>query len=194
MLNSGFLDAETSQMMSLTASGLNVSNWNDPNAIGNLTISTMAAYPDFSTLSTSLGISATSLLNQLYSFGPSPSNSTLGNYAITLLEASYSDISSSDVGFSISDLMQSTYQLGLSPNSTATWDLACSLISNATQSTFAQSPLFTINSTSLQNLLMMLASDSTTAEINQAIDNEITNSTICKLSLYCNQCVDGQFC
>jgi hypothetical protein len=61
------------------------------------------------------------------------------------------------VGFSVSDLVQSAYQLGSSPNETLIWNLACKLISNATQSTFSDSPLFTINSASLSNLLSGLS-------------------------------------
>ena len=128
-------------MVGVVASGLNVTTWNQSDAVANLTISTMASSIP-SDLSSALGASPTSLVNQLYSFGPSPSNATLGNYAITLLETSYSNMTAADSGFSVSDLMQSAYQLGSSPNDTQTWNLACDLISNATQSTFADSPLF----------------------------------------------------
>ena len=68
MLTSGQLDNQTRMIMNTTASGLNVANWNDPNAIGNLTISTMATNIP-SSLSSSLGVSPTILLNKLYSFG-----------------------------------------------------------------------------------------------------------------------------
>ena len=58
-------------------------------------------------------------------------------------------------------------------NETQTWNLACDLISNATQSTFSDSPLFTINSVSLSNFLSGLSPNATTADVNLAINNEI---------------------
>ena len=167
------LDAQTSQMFGLVASGLNTETWNQPSAIENLTISTIASSIP-SSLSTSLGASPTSLVNELYSFGPSPSNATLANYAITLLETSYSNLTSSDEGFSVADLMQSTYQLGASPSNEQTYNLACDLISNATQNSFVDSPLFQINATSLSSLLYTFQNDDpTTADISLAINNII---------------------
>ena len=133
------LDEQTSQMLGLVATGLTVTNWNQPSAIENLTITTMASNIP-SELSSSLGISAKELVNELYSFGPSPSNATLGNYAISLLEASSSNITTSDTGFSVSDLIKSAYQLGSSPSDAQTWTLACKFISNATQIRFFRFP------------------------------------------------------
>jgi len=166
------ISAQTSQTLSLVASGLTTTTWNQTATIENLTVSTMASSIP-SELSSSLGISAQSLINELYSFGPSPSNATLGNYAISLLETSYSDIATSNAGFSVSDLMQSTYQLGSAPDDTQTWNLSCELISNATQSTFTDSPLFSVNVTSLSNLLSGLPQNATGADVNNAIENEI---------------------
>ena len=111
-------------MIGAVASGLSVTTWNQPDAVANLTISTMASSIP-AELSSALGASPTSLVNQLYSFGSSPSNATLGNYAITLLENSYANMTTADAGFSVSDLMDSSYQLGSSPNETQTWNLAC---------------------------------------------------------------------
>jgi RND superfamily putative drug exporter len=174
MLTSGQLDSQTSLMVSSVASNLTLTNWNQPQAISNLSISILTqSIP--SDLSSALGASPSSLVNKLYSFGRSPSNLTLGTYSITLLQQSYSNLTSTDAGFSISDLMQTTYQLGASPNSNQTWILACDLISNATQSTFAQAPLFTINARSLSNLLSELSPNSTGAEIDLAI-NKIINT------------------
>ena len=166
------LDAQTSQMIGAVASGLSVTTWNQPDAVANLTISTMASSIP-AELSSALGASPTSLVNQLYSFGSSPSNATLGNYAITLLENSYANITTADAGFSVSDLMESSYQLGSSPNETQTWNLACTLISNATQSTFSDSPLFTVNNASLTSFLSALSPNATIADVNLAIDNVI---------------------
>jgi RND superfamily putative drug exporter len=165
------LDAQTSQMMGAVASGLSVTTWNQTDAVANLTISTMASSIP-AELSSALGASPNSIVNQLYSFGSSPSNATLGNYAISLLENSYSNMTA-DAGFSVSDLMDSSYQLGSLPSDTQTWNLACDLISNVTQTTFADSPLFTINSVSLSSFLSGLSSNATAADVNLAINNEI---------------------
>ncbi len=165
------LDAQTSQMMVAVASGLSVTTWNQTDAVANLTISTMASSIP-AELSSALGASPNSVVNQLYSFGSSPSNATLGNYAISLLEKSYSSMTA-DAGFSVSDLMDSSYQLGSLPSDTQTWNLACNLISNVTQSTFSDSPLFTINSVSLSSFLSGLSPNATAADVNLAINNEI---------------------
>jgi len=170
------LNAQNSQVLGLVASGLSVTTWNQADAIENLTVSTMAlSIP--SALSSSLETSPTSLLTELHSFGPSPKNTTLGNYAITILEASYANLTNAGSGFSVSQLMQSTYQLGSNPNDTQTWNLACDLISNATQSTFEKSPLFTINSASLSSLLSELSPNATNVVINQAVDKEIATQS-----------------
>lgn len=171
-LSNAQLDAQTSQMVGLAASGLNINIWNQPAAIANLTISTIASsIPD--DLSVALGASPTSVVNQLYSFGSSPSNLTLGNYAITILENTYANMTSADVGFSVSDLVGSSYLLGLSPNYAQTWNLSCGIISNATQSALSGSPLFSINANSLNNLLSEISPNSTIADVNLAINNLI---------------------
>jgi len=154
------------------ASGLTVATWNQFSALENLTISAMASSIP-SELSSSLGISAKELINHLYSFGQSPSNSTLGNYAISLLQTSFSNISTVDNNFSVSDLIKSAYLLGSSPIDAQVWTLACEFISNATQSTFSDSPLFIVNSTSLRNLLSGLSQNASVADMENAIENEI---------------------
>jgi RND superfamily putative drug exporter len=185
------LDTQTSQMMGAVASGLSVTTWNQTDAVANLTISTMASsIPE--KLSSALGASPTSLVNQLYSFGSSPSNATLGNYAITLLENSYANMTTY-AGFSVSDLMDSSYQLGSSPNDTQTWNLACDLISNATQSTFSDSPLFTINSASLSSLLSGLSPNATTADVNFAINNVITTQPYADYPYVSTSALTGNF-
>ncbi len=118
----GFLanihDAQTSQMIGLVASGLNAATWTQNTAIENLTITSMiSSIP--SSLASSLGASPASVVNELYSFGQSPSNVTIGNYAISLLETSYSNLTAADSGFSVSDLMHSAYDLGSSPTNSA---------------------------------------------------------------------------
>ena len=166
------LDAQTSRMLGLVASGLTVTTWNQLSSLENLAISTMESNIP-SELSSSLETSAKELVTKLYSFGPSPSNTKLGHYAINLLETNSSNITTSDIGFSISDLMNSAYLLGSSPSEAQTWNLACKFISNATQIAFSDSPLFSINSTSLSNLLSSLPKNATCTDINNAIENEV---------------------
>jgi RND superfamily putative drug exporter len=171
-LNNPQLDTQTSQMISLVALGLNVSSWDQASEVQNLTITTMVSSIP-SSIASSLGASPTSVVNELYSFGPSPSNSTVANYAITLLEESYSKLIPAESGFSVSDLMHSTYDLGSSPTSAQTWKLSCALTANATQSAFTESPLFNVNSASLTSLLYSLPPNATANQMNQAIDIEI---------------------
>ena len=65
LISSPQLDSQTSQMIGLVASGLTVSNWTQLSAIENLTASTIVSSIP-SNLSSSLGVSATSLVNELY--------------------------------------------------------------------------------------------------------------------------------
>ena len=128
-------------------------------------------------MSSSLGISAKALVNELYSFGPSPSNVTLGSYTVNLLEASYSNITTPDAGFSINDLIQSAYQLGSTPNDAQTWTLASEIISNATQNAFVDSPLFTVNSTALSKLLSSISPNASATDIDNAIENTVVTQS-----------------
>jgi RND superfamily putative drug exporter len=166
------LGTQTSQIIGLVASGLNVSTWNQASALENLTITSMVSNIP-SSLASSLGASPASVVNELYSFGQSPSNATIENYAITLLETSYSKLIPSESGFSVSDLVHSAYDLGSAPSRAQTWKLACALASNATRGAFAQSPLFSVNGTSLASLLASLSPNATANDVNRAINSEI---------------------
>ena len=192
LLSSGQLDAQTSQTFGLVAQGLNVNNWNQESAINNLTISTMVSNIP-AELASALGASPIRVVNQLYNFGSSPSKAALANYAISLLQANYSNLTSADVGFSVSDLMQLTYQLGASPNTTQTWKLACDLISNATQSTFVDSPLFTVNGTALRTLLSNISSNSTSSDIAFAIENVISTKPYLSYPYLPSSALTGNF-
>ena len=146
-----------------------------------------------SDLASALGASPASVVNQLYSFGASPSNAMLENYAINLLENSYANISTADAGFSVSDLIDASYQLGPSPNASQTWGLACELVANATQSTFTDSPLFTINAGSLSNLLEGLSPNATTADVNTAINNLIAIQSYVNYPYVPSSALSGNF-
>ena len=175
-LSSPQLDARTNQMVSLVASGLNTATWNQPEAVTNLAISSVASGIP-AELSSSLGVSPVSLVSQTYAFGPAPSNEALGNFTLTLFGATYTNMAPSSSGFSVSDLMQSAYMLGASPDNATTWNLSCTFIASATQSAFADSPLFSVNSTALSNLLSGLSSDTTSADLESAIGNVISNQS-----------------
>ena len=126
-----------------------------------------------------LNSSVPDLLNQTASLQSSIVTINSGLYSLqgnlSELDTNLSaNMTTADPGFSVSDLTESSYQLGPSPNETQTWDLACALISNATQNTFSDSPLFTINNASLTSLLSALSPNATTADVNLAINNVIT--------------------
>ena len=186
------LDAETSQMVTLVASKLTVNNWNQPTAIADLATSTMVSSIP-SDLSSVLGASPNDVVKKLYSFGASPSNSTLANYAITLLETSYSNMTSADAGFTISDLMNSAYQLGQLPSSNKTWNLASSFIANATQTTFENSPLFTINNFALTTLLTQLSPNATNTEISKTIDDFVASQSVSSFPYVPAKSLSGNF-
>ena len=81
------------------------------------------------------------------------------------------------MGFSVSNLIQSAYNLGKSPSNSQTWNLSCDFISNATQNAFSDSPLFTVNSTSLSRLLYSLPQNASNTEISSAVDNDISTQS-----------------
>jgi RND superfamily putative drug exporter len=176
ILSNPQLDAQTSQIIGLTATGLNVTTWTQPEVITNLALYSIASnIPD--ELSTSLGILPAELVNQLYRFGPSPSDDTLGSYTVALFAATYVNTTSADEAFPMSALIQSAYELGSSPSSADTWNMACSFIATATQTTFTDSPLFTVNSTALIALLSTFSPNTTATDIDQAITNLISTQT-----------------
>lgn len=173
ILTSPSIDNETAQTIGLVASGLNVTDWTSSASISELVISTISSSVP-SSLSTSLGVSTEGLVRQIYSFGPSPSNSTLGRYAITLFS---NGIKSQSGGFSVTQLLNSSYALGQSPAYSQKWNLASQLIANATASAFSGSPLFYVNATSLGGLIFGLSQNSTQSQITASINNQITNQS-----------------
>ncbi len=168
------IGSQTKQTLSLVASGLNVSTYSEPDAITNLTISTIASSIP-SQLSTSLGVSAESLVQKLYQFGPSPSAQVLSNYTISLFETTISTNSTS--GVTASRLATSAYDLGSSYTSSAARDLASAIIANSTGEAFASSPLFLVNRPSLANFIESIPANATTGEIATSINVLIGNSS-----------------
>ena len=101
----------------------------------------------------------------------------IGNYtgesSLYSLEASLLNSSVPDILNQAASLQSTIIATNSGLNETQTWNLACDLISNATQSTFSDSPLFTINSASLSSFLSGLSPNATTADVNLAINNVI---------------------
>jgi RND superfamily putative drug exporter len=175
-LGNAQLDDQTKQIVTAVASGLTVSNWNQNEAVTNIAKSTIASsIPN--DLSTQLGIAAQSLINQLYSFGATPSNATILDYATNLTTNSMGNLTDLDIGFSLSQLVNEAANLGSSPNSTQLWMLACQFTANATQNAFVDSPLFTINSSSLTTLLYNLPQNVTPTQIDKEIQNTVANQS-----------------
>ena len=99
--------------------------------------------------------------------------SSIANLTIDTIASSLPSTFASSLGVSAKNFVQEVYDLGPSSNSSAVWNLASRIFSNATEASFASSPLFTINANSLSNLLTQFTNKSTTSQINSAIQNLI---------------------
>ena len=172
-LNNPSIENETKHTVELVSSGLNVINWNQESSISNLTVATIAASipPE---LPSSLKISATDLVGQLYALGPSPSNKTLSSYSIDLFARIFTTSVNSSSGISVLGLLNSAYALGESPTLAQEWNLASSFVANSTEATFTGSPLFYVNSTALAGMLSTLPGSPTLLQINAKVNEEIS--------------------
>ena len=168
------VNAQAKQIFTMVQGGLNLANWNESSAVSNLAINSLASSIP-SSLTSSLGVAPKDLVSKLYELGPSPNNSTLAAYAATLFESKFSSNSTS--GFSVSQLVNESYALGQSPSFSSAWSLAAKFIANATRDTFSGSPLFSVNSSSLQTLISNLRENSTKSQINSAINNVVENES-----------------
>jgi len=179
------LGAQTKAIFSAVGRSLNTTTWNSTVAISDLS-KYMIASSIPSNFSASLGISPSSLVDQLYNLGPSPQNTTssFSNLVINLTingfgksnsssSASFSSSSSFDIG----DLVRDSYFLGAKPSSSDVFALASKLSANLTANSFAGSPVFSVNSTALSNFLRQLGEDPNAQSIrNQSNDFVRTNS------------------
>jgi RND superfamily putative drug exporter len=173
-LSSGQIDAQTAQMVTTVAEGLNVNDWNQNEAISQLTISTLASNVP-SQLTSSLGVSPTSLISALYQMGPSPATATLINYTITLSESSFAETFNQSIGFPVSQLLQAAYALGPSPTLSQMWNLASAYVAQGTTAAFSGSPLFSVNSTSLADFLSTLPQNASTSDLGNAAVNVVSS-------------------
>lgn len=130
-LGSGQVNSQTAQMVTTVASGLNVTDWNRADAIGNLTVSAMASNVP-NELTAALGITPIDLVGQLYSLAARAS--------------SFSQV----------------------------WGLASAFVADGARAVFSGSPLFSVNSTSLANLLSVLPENATAAAVDEAVANVVS--------------------
>lgn len=170
LISSPGLNNQTIQLIQLTGSGLNVTDWDNSNSVANVTISSIASNVP-PQLSSTFGVTPVSLVTQLYDFGPSPTNATLSNYTISLFENTIPQ----SANFSSSSLIRDSYNLGPSPNSSSTFNLASFFVANSTGSAFSGSPLFSTNATSLGNFLLNLGPNATSTKISQGIQTLVSN-------------------
>ena len=160
------LDANTKQLMTSVASGLNVSNWNQTNCNSNLTITGLRLQPPSSAVSFSRREFSEPLRDVVH-VRTLPAAAALSNTTVSLFKANLGKNSSSSAGnpgFTISQLVTSAKNLGQNYSFSQAWNLAAAFAANATQAIFSDSPLFHVNSTSLQQVLASLP-NGTTAEI-----------------------------
>lgn len=169
------INSQTKQIFSLVSTGLNTTTYNDPKAIENLTVTTTASSIPNS-LSTSLGVAPTSLVQNLYNLGPSPSQTDLANYTKSIFVASV-EKNSTNSSIDPNSLVDSAYDLGTNYTSSQSRSLASQFISNSTQSSFASSPLFVVNGTSLASFLGKLPANATSNEISISINDLIANTS-----------------
>jgi len=121
----------------------------------------------------------------------------IGNYtgesSLYSLEASLLDSSVPGILSQAASLQSSIIATNPGLNETQAWNQACEFISDATQSTFSDSPLFTINSASLSNLLSGLSPNATMGDVNLAVDNVITNQSYADYPFVPTSALTGNF-
>jgi RND superfamily putative drug exporter len=130
-----------------------------------------------SNLIASLGVAPTDLVNQLYSLGPSPNEAALVNYTIALSESSFAGMLNSSGAFPVSQLMYTAYMLGSSPSLSQVHAVASGFVAEATQIAFSESPLFSVNSTSLTALLTDISENATATKVDEIIRSSIANQS-----------------
>jgi RND superfamily putative drug exporter len=181
------LNSTQRQLFSTVATGLNGTNWYQRSAIGNLTVNALSSQIP-SNLTSALGVRPHDLLVQLYSLGPSPSNSGIGNLTISLFEKEVStnggssDLletsnAPSSLSLSVPQLIDDAYNLGARPNSTTVWNVASGFFASEAVSLFASSPLMAVNSTSLHLLLLKFDSQTTAREARSQFETVIASQS-----------------
>ena len=178
LISNSPLDNSTKALISTVATSLNVTNWNQSSAVGNLTVNAFASQIP-SSLASSLGVAPHDLVLALFALGPSPSSSTLASFVQPLIVNGFSSgFPLSGLGFSVADLVTNASALGPSPDAKAVWNVATCFFVAGTASAFSGSPLFAVNSTSLYNLLSGLNVTSTPSQIDAALNSVIASQSV----------------
>lgn len=103
--------------------------------------------------------------------------SVLENLTVDAFASQIPSSLASSLGVAPDDLVTSLYNLGPSPSESAVWNLSAELFSNTTAMALETSPLFTINATSLSNLLSGLSPSSSPDEIATAINAVVSEES-----------------
>ncbi|MDG7012901.1 MAG: MMPL family transporter [Nitrososphaerota archaeon] len=147
------------------ATGLNVTDWYQESAVSGLAIGTVAAQIPAS-LTAPLKVTPLYLAKSAYALGQAPDNSSLAGLAIGLVVNASSAGGASGIPFA--QVVRSAYALGPAPAPEAAWKLASGFVANATASSFAGSPLFTVDPGSLSSFLAGFDNQTTAAQVRSA--------------------------
>lgn len=169
ILQSPNLDSSAKMIFSGVGKNLNTLTWNDSRAISNLTMTLMVSNIPNS-LTTTLGISPSTLISEIYNLGPEATNSSYGTIVVSIL----TNQSSSNP--TAKKLINDAYSLGASPSTIQIFNLSSKFFANATASSFVDSPLFTVNSTALDQFLLQLGPNATALKISN-VANSFVNTT-----------------
>jgi len=192
IVSSPLLDNQTVALISTVSAGLNVTDWYQSDGIGNLTVTAFASNVPAS-LASSLGVSPQGLVLSLYELGPSPSEAELTSVAVPLIASGFSAYPSPIPGLSVSDLVSAAASLGPSPSPGAVWNLSAGFIASSTAAAFSNSPLFTVNATSLGQLLSSLTPASSSSQVTIAIEGVVSNSSYSDFPLVASRTLTQNF-
>ncbi len=103
--------------------------------------------------------------------------SSITNLTIDTIANSLPSNFASFLGVAPRDFVLQIYNLGSFPSSTSVWSLASKFFSNATATSFANSPLFTINATSLSTLLSGFTNTTSNNQIKVALQNLVSTQS-----------------
>jgi RND superfamily putative drug exporter len=121
--------------------------------------------------------------------------SSIANLTINTIASSLPSSFSSSLGVPANTFVQEIYNLGSSPSSSETWNLASGFFSNATRISFVNSPLFTINATSLSNLLDQFggSKSATTLQIENVLQNAVFTQSYASYPLVLSRSLTKNF-
>ena len=159
------LSSAARELILSVATGLNVTDWYQESAVSGLAIGTVAAQVPAS-LTAPLKVTPLYLARSAYALGQAPGNASLAGLAIGLVVNASSAGGASGIPFA--QVVRSAYALGPEPTPEAAWKLASGFVANATASSFAGSPLFTVDPGSLSSFLAGFDNQTTAAQVRSA--------------------------